>query len=593
MTEKTVLDLYRHEFESPRNEHYFHYTLDGHSTLSTAEFFARTAGLAVGLERLGVGRGDRVMLLTDNRPEWHMVDLAAMDIGAADVPIYATLMPEQIAYQGQDSGAVVAVAENPEQMAKFLEIRGECPDLKHLIQIEGPCAAGVVALDEVIDSGRSGEAEDLFWQRADNVGESDLLTLIYTSGTTGKPKGVTLTHRNLVQNVLPSSERATVGPDDLGLEFLPLCHVFERMIGYLYMYRAVTKAYCSVYHVGDLLTTIKPTVFASVPRIYEKVYDKVMDKVSTAPAIRRALFNWAIGEGQKAYPERLAGRKPSGLGYKLADKIVLSKVRDALGGKLRFCISGGAPLPLFTNEFFQSIGIWILEGYGLTETSPVIAVNGFSAGMTRLGTVGKPISNVEAKIADDGELCVKGPSVMSETNGYWNLPEKTAEVFDADGFFLTGDIAEIDDGFIRITDRKKDLIVTAGGKNIAPQPIEAELKRSSLVDNAVIIGDRRPFLVVLLSPNDEGLEKWAAAEGIPWTSTEEITRHPKAVEAFAGVVKTTNAGLASYEQIKKHAVLPLMLSIDDGTLTPTLKVKRRVVEKQYTDLIEGLYSEGR
>ena len=365
------------------------------------------------------------------------------------------------------------------------------------------------------------------------------------------------------------------------------------MIGYLYMYRAVTKAYCSVYHVGDLLTTIKPTVFASVPRIYEKVYDKVMDKVSTAPAIRRALFNWAIGEGQKAYAGRLAGHEPSGLGFKLADKIVLSKVRDALGGKLRFCISGGAPLPLFTNEFFQSIGIWILEGYGLTETSPVIAVNGFSAGMTKLGTVGKPISNVEVKIADDGELCVKGPSVMSETTGYWNLPEKTAEVFDADGFFLTGDIAEIDDGFIRITDRKKDLIVTAGGKNIAPQPIEAELKRSSLVDNAVIIGDRRPFLVVLLSPNDEGLEKWAAAEGIPFTSIEEITRHPKAVEVFAGVVETTNAGLASYEQIKKHAVLPLMLSIDDGTLTPTLKVKRRVVEKQYTDLIEGLYVDDR
>ena len=590
MTEKTVLDLYLHEIESPREEHYYHYTLDGHSTLSTTEFFARTAALAVGMERLGVGRGDRVMLLTDNRPEWHMVDLAAMDIGAADVPIYATLGPAQIAYQGKDSGAVAAVVENPDQMAKFLEIQGECPDLKHLIQIEGPCAAGVVALDEVIDSGRSGDSEDLFWQRAKDISEDDLLTLIYTSGTTGKPKGVTLTHRNLVQNVLPSSERATVGPDDLGLEFLPLCHVFERMIGYLYMYRAVTKAYCSVYHVGDLLTTIKPTVFASVPRIYEKVYDKVMDKVSTAPAIRRALFNWAIGEGRKAYPGRLSGRETSGLGYKLADKIVLSKVRDALGGRLRFCISGGAPLPLFTNEFFQSIGIWILEGYGLTETSPVIAVNGFSAGMTKLGTVGKPISNVEAKIADDGELCVKGPSVMK---GYWNLPEKTAEVFDADGFFLTGDIAEIDDGFIRITDRKKDLIVTAGGKNIAPQPIEAELKRSSLVDNAVIIGDRRPFLVVLLSPNDEGLEKWAAAEGIPFTSIEEITRHPRVIEVFAKVVETTNADLASYEQIKKHAVLPLMLSIDDGSLTPTLKVKRRVVEKQYTDLIEGLYSEGR
>jgi long-chain acyl-CoA synthetase len=530
------------------------------------------------------------MLLTDNRPEWHMVDLAVMDIGAADVPVYATLTPAQIAYQVKDSGAVVAVAENAEQMAKFLEVRNECPDLKHLIQIEGPCAAGVLPLDEVIDSGRSGEAEDLFWQRADDISEDDVLTLIYTSGTTGKPKGVTLTHGNLVQNVLPSSERATVGPDDFGLEFLPLCHVFERMIGYLYMYRAVTKAYCSVYHVGDLLATIKPTIFASVPRIYEKVYDKVLDKVSSAPAVRRALFNWALGEGRKASPQRLAGHEPGGFGYKLADKIVLSKVREALGGRLRYCISGGAPLPLFTNEFFQSIGIWILEGYGLTETSPVIAVNGFSAGMTKLGTVGKPISNVEVKIADDGELCVKGPSVMK---GYWNLPEKTAEVFDADGFFLTGDIAEIEDGFIRITDRKKDLIVTAGGKNIAPQPIEAELKRSSLVDNAVIIGDRRPFLLVLLSPNDEGLEKWAAAEGIPFESIEEITRHPKAVEAFAEVVETTNAGLASYEQIKKHAVLPLMLSIEDGTLTPTLKVKRRVVEKQYTDLIEGMYVDNR
>ncbi len=590
MTEKTVLDLYRHEYESPREEHYFHYTLEGHSTLSTAEFFTRTAGLAVGLEKLGVVRGDRVMLLTDNRPEWHMVDLAVMDIGAADVPVYATLTPAQIAYQVKDSGAVVTVAENAEQMAKFLEVQNECPDLKHLIQIDGPCAAGVVPLDEVIDSGRSGEAEDLFWQRADDISEDDVLTLIYTSGTTGRPKGVTLTHGNLVQNVLPSSERATVGPDDFGLEFLPLCHVFERMIGYLYMYRAVTKAYCSVYHVGDLLATIKPTIFASVPRIYEKVYDKVMDKVNSAPTVRRALFNWALGEGRKAAPQRLAGREPGGFGYKLADKIVLSKVREALGGRLRYCISGGAPLPLFTNEFFQSIGIWILEGYGLTETSPVIAVNGFSAGMTRLGTVGKPLSNVEVKIADDGELCVKGPSVMK---GYWNLPEKTAEVFDADGFFLTGDIAEIEDGFIRITDRKKDIIVTAGGKNIAPQPIEAELKRSSLVDNAVIIGDRRPFLLVLLSPNDEGLEKWAAAEGIPFESIEEITRHPKAVEAFAEVVETTNAGLASYEQIKKHAVLPLMLSIEDGTLTPTLKVKRREVEKQYADLIEGMYVDTR
>ena len=587
MTVKTVLDLYRKETESARDEHYFHYTLDGHTTLSTAEFFSRTAALAVGLEKLGVRRGDRVMLSTDNRPEWHMVDLATMDLGAADVPVYATLTPSGIEYQVKDSGSKVAVAENAEMMAKFIEIKGECPGLEHLIQIEGPRAAGVLSLDEVIDSGKSGDAGDLFWQRAEKVKASDVLTLIYTSGTTGNPKGVTLTHENLVQNVVPSAERAPVNSSDVCLEFLPLCHVFERMLGYLYMYMGVTKAYCSVYHVGDLLTTIKPTVFASVPRIYEKVYDKVMDSVNSAPALRRGLFNWALATGRKAYPKQLAGQSPGGIGYALADKIVLSKVREALGGQLRFCVSGGAPLPQFINEFFHSIGIRILEGYGLTETSPVIAVNGFSPGMTRLGTVGKVISNVDVKIAEDGELCVKGPSVMT---GYWNLPEKTAEVFDGDGYFLTGDIAEIDDdGFIRITDRKKDIIVTAGGKNVAPQPIEAELKKSTLVDNAVIIGDRRPYLVVLLSPNTEGLEAWAANEGIEFSSVEEITNHPKVLAIYDEVVKTTNAGLAKYEQIKKHSVLPLMLSIDDGTLTPTLKVKRRIVEQNYTDLIEDLY----
>ena len=587
MTARTVLDLYRREIESPRDEHYFHYTLEGHTVQGTADFFAATAGLAVGLEKLGVGRGDRVMLLTDNRPEWHMVDLATVDLGAADVPVYGTLTPSQIAYQVKDSGSTVAVAENAEQMGKFLEIRGECPSLGHLIQIEGPCVDGVLSLAEVIDSGTNGDSEDLFWQRAEKVAAEDLLTLIYTSGTTGQPKGVTLTHENLVQNVLPSAERALIDPDDFCLEFLPLCHVFERMLGYLYMYRGVTKAYCSVYHVGDLLTTIRPTVFASVPRIYEKVYDKVMDAVSTSSGLRRGLFNWALETGRRATPGVIEGRRPSGLGYALADKLVLSKVRERLGGRLRFCVSGGAPLPLFINEFFHAIGIRILEGYGLTETSPVIAVNGIAPGMTRLGTVGKPISNVEVRVADDGELCVKGPSIMK---GYWNLPEKTAEVFDRDGFFLTGDIAEIDgDGFIRITDRKKDIIVTAGGKNIAPQPIEAELKRSPLVDNAVIIGDRRPYLVVLLSPNAEGLEKWAENEGVAGASMEDLTANPRVLEAFAAVVASTNAGLASYEQIKKHRVLPLMLSIDDGTLTPTLKVKRRVVEQQYSDLIESMY----
>jgi len=589
VAESNVLHLYRNEFEASREKHYFHFTPEGQRVLSTTAFFERTAALAGGLEKLGIGRGDRVMLLSDNRPEWHIADLAVVDLGAIDTPVYGTLNPAQVAYQAKDSGAKAAVVENAEQMAKFLEIKDECPDLRHLIQIDGTPAAGVLSLDEVVDAGAGADAGDLFWQRADKVEADDVLTLIYTSGTTGNPKGVTLTHDNLVSNVLASKERAPLRPTDTVLEFLPLCHVFERMLGYLYMYVAADKAYCSVYHVGDLVAEIKPTVFAGVPRFYEKVYDKIMDKVNHAPPLRRALFNWALGKGRTAYPGVLAGEEPGGFGYGLADKIVLSKVREGLGGRVRFCVSGGAPLPPFVNEFFHAIGVRILEGYGLTETSPVVGVNGMDPGMTRIGTIGKAIDRVDCRIAADGELCVRGPNVMT---GYWKQPEKTAEVFDEDGYFLTGDIAEIDaDGFIKITDRKKDLIVTAGGKNVAPQPIENELKRSPLIDNAVLIGDRRPYIIALISPNQEELESWAAANGVEFTSVEELTKHPEIVAGYAKMIDDTNADLARYEQIKKHVVLPLMLSIEGGHLTPTLKVKRRVVEQEYSELVESLYGE--
>ncbi len=588
MTVNNVLDIYRLETEKPRKEHYFHYFPGGKRVFSTDEFFERTSFLAVGLEKLGLERGDRLMLLMDNRPEWHMVDLATVDHGAIDVPIYGTLTPEQIAYQAKDSGAKIAIAENAEQMAKFLEIKDQCPDLETLIQVDGARAEGVLSLDEVIDSGDSEDAGERFWERAKKVKAEDTLTLIYTSGTTGNPKGVELTHANLVQNVLPSSNRATIRTEDLALEFLPLCHVFERMLSYLYMYVGVTKAYCSVHHVADLLAEIKPTVFASVPRLFEKIHDKIQGKVAEAPALRRALFHWALEQGRKAYPERLAGREPGGIAYSLAEKLVLSKVREGMGGRVRLCVSGGAPLPKFVGEFLHSIGIWVIEGYGLTETSPVIAVNGATPNMTRLGTVGKPIDNVEVKIADDGELCVRGPSVMK---GYWNLPDKTAEVFDSDGFFLTGDIAEIDeDGFIKITDRKKDLIVNAGGKNIAPQPIENQLKRSIFVDNVVLIGDKKPFIVALISPNEEELLPWAKEKGLTGETVEELVELPEVLALFEKVVAEVNENLARYEQIKKFKVLPLMLSIESGHLTPTMKVKRRVVEKDNQELIDRMYA---
>jgi len=590
MTEPmNVLDLYRLETEKPRAEHYFHYFPGGKRVFSTEEFFEMTSTLATGLEKLGLKKGKRLMILMDNRPEWHMFDLATVDLGAIDVPIYGTLTPEQVAYQAQDSGAVMAVAENAEHMAKFLEIREQCPELGCLIQVEGECAEGVMSLDDVLKKGRGKKNGDLFWKRAKKVTKDDILTQIYTSGTTGNPKGVQLTHGNLVDNVLPSATRALIrAEDDLALEFLPLCHVFERMLSYLYMYVGVTKAYCSVHHVADLLGEIRPSVFASVPRLFEKIHDKIMAKAESAPAIRRMLFHWALGQGGQSYPKRLAGQEPGGLLYSLADRLVLSKIRDAMGGRLRLCVSGGAPLPPFVAEFFFSIGIWIIEGYGLTETSPVIAVNGATAGMTKIGTVGKAIDNVSAKVAEDGELCVKGPSVMK---GYWNLPEATAEVFDEDGYFLTGDIAEIDEeGFIRITDRKKDLIVNAGGKNIAPQPIENKIKRSVFVDNAVLIGDKKPYVVALISPNEEELLPWAQAEGIPGETVEEIAKDPKVIALYEKVINETNAELARYEQIKKFAVLPLMLSIESGHLTPTMKVKRRAVEKDHQKLIDSLYA---
>jgi long-chain acyl-CoA synthetase len=592
MAERTILDFYRHDFEASRQQHYRHHTPDGVRTLSTEEFFVRTAAMSAALDELGVGNGDRVMLLSDNRPEWHQVDLATLALGAVDVPIYSTLTPEQITYQVTDSGAKVAVADTADQMQKFLRVRDRCPQLEHLIQIEGPCEAGVLSYQEITDASSSADLEKRFWSSAAKVDPHALMTIIYTSGTTGEPKGVMLTHDNLVQNTLHSAHRVPVRHDDLALEFLPLCHVLERMVSYIYMWRATSKAYCSVHHVGDLIADIHPTLMAGVPRFYEKVQQKVLDSAASASGVKRALFRWALDVGLEASRVRLAGRDITGMlatRHAVADRLVLAKIRDALGGRLRYCLSGGAELPMFVGEFFHAVGVPILEGYGLTETSPVIAVNGAAPGELRLGTVGKPLENLAVRIASDGELLVKGPSVMQ---GYWNKPAQTAEVFDADGFFATGDIAEIDDdGFLLIVDRKKDLIVTAGGKNVAPQPIESELKRSPFVDAAVLIGDRRPYIVALFSPNFEELERWARSNGLDTADLNALVRDPAVERLFADAVDGVNASLARYEQVKKLRVLSEALTIEGGHLTPTMKVKRRVVSEQFADVIDELYSD--
>lgn len=590
MTARTILDLYRLSIATPRDGYAVHHHPGGLRAFSTLEFHRRTVALATALAELKVKRGDRVLLLCENRPEWHMIDVATLAIGAINVPVYPTLTPAQISYQLQDSGAVAAVVENAEQMQKFLAIRGECPDLEHLIQIEGVCVPGAKSLDELIAAGDVPNAEETFWERAGEIDENDLATIVYTSGTTGEPKGVMLTHRNIVSNALHILPRLPLGADDLALEFLPLCHVFERCAGYLYFAVGARRAYCTVANVGDLLAIVRPTVFCSVPRVFEKIFDRVHARIAAAPPLRRKLFRWAVEVGREASRHRLAGtplRPGLRLRHQLANALVLKKIRAAVGGRVKVIISGAAPLPLYANEFFHAVGIPVQEGYGLTETSPAIGVNGYQPGANRLGSIGRPLDNLEVKLAEDGELLVRGPSVAK---GYWRKPEATAEAFEPDGFFHTGDIARIDaDGFIYITDRKKDIIVTAGGKNVAPQPIENRLKQSTWVDNAVLIGDRRPFIVALLSPNLEALTAFANEKGLVAESLAELVNRPEVIALFDAVISEVNRDLARYEQIRKFRVLPVQLSIEGGHLTPTVKIKRRVVEKEFAHLIEEMY----
>jgi long-chain acyl-CoA synthetase len=519
-----------------------------------------------------------------------MIDIAVLSLGAVNVPIYGTLTPEQVAYQVADSGAVVAIAEDPEQMAKLLEARNRCPALGHLVQLDGARAAGVLDLGELMGR-RSGGADQRFWERAAAVDEDALATIVYTSGTTGEPKGVMLSHRNIVTNVREALERIDVSPDERGLECLPLCHMIERVAGFMYMSLGASRTYCSVFHVGGLIGEIRPAVFAAVPRLLEKVHGAVMAKAAAAPPARRALFDWALGVGGEVARRRLAG-EPIGVGlglrHRLADRLVLAKVRGALGGRLRAVFCGGAAVPLFVHELFQAIGVPVQEAWGLTETSPIITMNGPGHGAMRVGSVGRPLPSYDLVVADDGELLARGPSVFC---GYWSKPERTAEVFDDEGFFHTGDIGAIDaDGFVFITDRKKDLIVTAGGKNIAPQPVETLLKRSPLVENAVLIGDGRPFVVALLAPDLEAVSAWAREHGLDAADPAAALARPELVARFGEVVDGVNAGLARYEQIRAFRVLPRAFTVDGGELTPTMKVKRRVVAETYAWLVDEMYT---
>jgi long-chain acyl-CoA synthetase len=590
----TLCDIFYESVERYRKPDHLRYKKDGTwRDVSSDAFRAAVEEISLGLRALGVDRGDRVAILGENRPEWAFADLATLCAGAVDAPIYSTLTPAQVLYILRDSESKAIFVSNAAQARKVAEIRGQARELHHVIRMGEEPIEGTLSLEEVRARGREGLAQDkdAVRRRAQEVRPEDLATLIYTSGTTGDPKGVMLTHSNLVSNVLSSLEGfPVITPQDVALSFLPLCHVFERMGGYYLMLKAgATIAYAeSVDKVPVNMGEVRPTLMLSVPRLYEKMYARILEKVAADPPLRRKIFGWALGVGRRVFRHRVERTPPGALlklEQALATALVFSKVKQRVGGRLRLFVSGGAPLAREIAEFFGSVGLLILEGYGLTETSPVISVN--RPDHFKPGTVGPPIDGVEVKIAADGEILVRGPNVMK---GYYKKPEATAEAIDSGGWFHTGDIGVIDkDGFLVITDRKKDILVTSGGKNIAPQPIENRIKTNPFFAEIVMIGNRRNFASALVVPNFEQLERWAKQRGLAWKSREELVALPAVVHHYEGLVDELTAEHAQFEKIKKIALLPEEFTLESGELTPTLKVKRRVVEEKYREVIDGLY----
>lgn len=550
---------------------------------------------AAGLRELGVQAGDRVAMLSENRPEWAVADFACLTIRCADVPVYPTLPSNQIAYILRDSGATALIVSNRQQLEKItsLNLAEACPALKHVIGMDKECAGGsVLLMEDVVAKGKAAVGKYPKWrEEALQVKPNDLATLIYTSGTTGDPKGVMLTHGNLTSNVINGLKVLGLKDTDECLSFLPLSHVFERMAGHYCMWQSgvIINYAQSVDTVSADLLEIKPSIVLSVPRLYEKIYARVLENASGS-SIKRKIFAWSRKQGEAWADYVIAGKPvPGGISFTkaIADKLVFRKLRARTGGNLRFFVSGGAPLSAEIAKFFFAAGLPIYEGYGLTETSPVIAVNG--TGAIRIGSVGRPVPGVEVKIAADGEILSRGPHIMA---GYFNKPDATKDAIDSDGWFHTGDIGVIDaEGFLRITDRKKDIIVTAGGKNIAPQPIENRVKTNRFILNAVMIGDRRKFPLMLVVPNMDNIRTWAATKALVTGTNEELIKLPEVHEKIDREVKKTLRDLAHFEMPKKVVLIEKDFTIEGGELTPTLKVKRRVVEKNYANQIEGAYSD--
>ena len=559
--------------------------------ISSREFGQRVARTAVALHSWGIQAGDRVAILSENRPEWPLADVSSLLLGAVTVPLYTTLTADQTAFVLSDADCRVIFVSSDQQLHKVISILPKTRIEKIVVmdQLEftgdlAPFADRCVTMRDITQQGPD-DLDTEIESQARSVTPDELATIVYTSGTTGTSKGAMLTHGNIASNIQCSLLGFNMRPGLVSVSFLPLCHITARHVDFSMLYHGVTLAYCPfIERLPEALLEVKPSLFVAVPRVYEKIYAQAERQAQGFP--KRTIYDWALAVGREHKPEILVGKIPSSRSWRLAYKVVFSKIRAGMGGRVETFISGGAPLGRELAEWYATVGIRIHEGYGLTETSPVIAVN--TPANHRIGTVGKILPNLEVRIAEDGEILVRGPSVFK---GYWNRPEETKAALE-DGWFKTGDIGNIDaDGYLSVTDRKKDLIKTSGGKFIAPQPIENALKLNPYVGIAAILGDRRKFPAVMISPNFVRLEEWARANGVAFSSRAELVANPKVQSLYEGVVEEQNQNLARFEKLKRVILVPDEFTPENGALTPTLKLRRRVIEDRYKKQIDDLYSQ--
>jgi long-chain acyl-CoA synthetase len=593
---QTLAELFLQAAAKHPREDALNYKKDGEwLAISSAEMIARAENIALGLYALGVRRGMRAALIAANSPEWTLTDAGCQFAGVIDVPVYTTLAAGSVCYIANDSGAKILFLQNRETFERVAGILPECTTIEKLVffDLEGVEAENAMSLAELENSGArlKSERPELIKELTAQIKPDDVATLIYTSGTTGEPKGVMLSHQNIISNVIDAGEKYSFSEKDKPLSVLPLSHVFERTGMYLYIFNGMGVHYAeSIEKAPDNLREVRPTIFVGVPRIFEKVYARAKEKSASESRLKEKIFDWAINVG-KEYARRVEHKEPIprllAVKHSIADRLVFSKFREFFGGNLRSCITGGAALSDDIYYIFTGAGVPIMQGYGLTETSPVISSN--NPMFARVGTVGKPLRNNEVRIAADGEIEASGPGVML---GYYNKPEATRDAFTEDGWFKTGDIGRLDeDGFLIITDRKKELFKTSGGKYIAPAPIEQMIKASRFVNQVVLVGNERKFPAALIVPNFEALAHYAQIKNLDIKTPAEFCRHPRVIDLFERQVAALTKDLSQYEKVKKIALLEKELTVEGGELTPTLKVKRRVVDEKYRDVIERIYAD--